>query len=48
MMLKKEGGKCVCTKAKVTTSSLSDSISLGFQTLLQIHLNIIEILITAI
>jgi len=30
------------------TSSLSDSISLGFQTLLQIHFKILKILITTI
>jgi hypothetical protein len=49
MMLINEGGKCISTKARLTTtSSLSDSISLGFQTLLQIHLKILEIFITAI
>jgi hypothetical protein len=33
-MLKKEGGKYISTKAKITTTSFpSDSISLGFQTL---------------
>jgi hypothetical protein len=48
-MSKKEGEKCISTKAKLTTTFvLSDSIPLGFQTLLQIHLNILKILITTI
>jgi hypothetical protein len=48
-MSKKEGEKCISTKAKLTTTLvLSDSIPLGYQTLLQIHLKILKILITTI
>jgi len=48
-MSKKDGGKCISTNAKeTTTSSRNESISEGFQTLLRIFLNTLEILITTI
>jgi hypothetical protein len=42
-MLKRKGGKCIPTKARLTaTYVVNDSISFGFQTLLQIHLKILK------
>jgi len=49
MMSKKDGGKWISNKAKLTkTSNWSDSMSKGFQTLLQSFLNTLEIFITTI
>jgi hypothetical protein len=48
-MSKKEGGKCISTKARlIATFIRSESISEGFYTLLHILLNIFETLIIAI
>jgi len=49
MMSKKEGGKWISNKAKLTATSMwSDSISERFQTLLQNLLDTLEILMIAI
>jgi len=49
MMSKKDGGKWISNKVKLTeTSNWSDSMSEGFQTLLQSFLNTLKILITTI
>jgi hypothetical protein len=49
MMLKMEGGKCISTEVRLTTTlTQSESILVGFQTLLQIHLNLFLNFITTI
>jgi hypothetical protein len=49
MMLKMEGGKCIATEARLTTTLVqSESITTKFQTLLHIHLKFLKILIIAI